>query len=511
MLLATISLAVWLATLAPAVLSQTLCSGAANPRYPLTVASGWRAGVVLSGLSTPRGITIDTRGNLLVIQRNRGLTGHTVDSNGCVTSTKTIIANTALNHAIDVHPSGNRLIASSDDAAWSWDYDPVTMTATNQRLLVTGMRNLYHYTRTVLISKKYPNLFALSVGSDGNIDLPTRQAASGRAQIRVFDYNQLPSTSVVYNNSAYGKVLGYGLRNDVGMAEDRAGNFHKNSLDDAYRMVNGQRRDIHTDNPAEKVYNLGDPSNPRSLFGGYPDCFTVHTSENFPDGKQVGDWFTQENSGTYNDAWCNTNAVKPTVLLPPHTAPLDMKFGLGNDTNLYVPMHGSWNRQPPQGYKVVIVPGRYSATGEWSPTVGLAQTKTSWSNLLTNSNEGGCGGQFGASSCFRPVGIVFSLNGENLYVASDTTGEVFMLKRNSGGTVDPPVITTVPTPGPTTAPPTTTSRPPVTTVPSTVQPPGPTQTLWGQCGGQGWQGPTLCPSNSSCKATNEWYSQCVPA
>jgi hypothetical protein len=67
--------------------------------------------VVLSGLSTPRGLTIDTRGNLLVIQRNRGLTGHTVDAMGCVTSTKTIIANTALNHAIDVHPSGTRLIA----------------------------------------------------------------------------------------------------------------------------------------------------------------------------------------------------------------------------------------------------------------------------------------------------------------------------------------------------------------------------------------------------------------
>ncbi|KAH6903132.1 hypothetical protein BKA70DRAFT_601539 [Coprinopsis sp. MPI-PUGE-AT-0042] len=33
---------------------------------------------------------------------------------------------------------------------------------------------------------------------------------------------------------------------------------------------------------------------------------------------------------------------------------------------------------------------------------------------------------------------------------------------------------------------------------------------WGQCGGNGWSGPTACTSGYVCKATNEWYSQCVP-
>ncbi|EJT78003.1 hypothetical protein GGTG_03106 [Gaeumannomyces tritici R3-111a-1] len=32
--------------------------------------------------------------------------------------------------------------------------------------------------------------------------------------------------------------------------------------------------------------------------------------------------------------------------------------------------------------------------------------------------------------------------------------------------------------------------------------------LWGQCGGSGWNGATRC-SEGSCKASNEWYSQCV--
>ncbi|KAL8298200.1 hypothetical protein RB600_002964 [Gaeumannomyces tritici] len=32
--------------------------------------------------------------------------------------------------------------------------------------------------------------------------------------------------------------------------------------------------------------------------------------------------------------------------------------------------------------------------------------------------------------------------------------------------------------------------------------------LWGQCGGSDWNGATRC-SEGSCKASNEWYSQCV--
>ena len=59
--------------------------------------------------------------------------------------------------------------------------------------------------------------------------------------------------------------------------------------------------------------------------------------------------FVQAPNSTINDDWCSENSANPTVLLPPHTAPLDMKFGAHeNDTNLYVSLHGSWNRDPPQ-------------------------------------------------------------------------------------------------------------------------------------------------------------------
>ncbi|OLN86496.1 putative pectate lyase F 3 [Colletotrichum chlorophyti] len=34
-------------------------------------------------------------------------------------------------------------------------------------------------------------------------------------------------------------------------------------------------------------------------------------------------------------------------------------------------------------------------------------------------------------------------------------------------------------------------------------------TLYSQCGGQGWTGPTSCVSGARCVSYNEWYSQCV--
>jgi len=32
---------------------------------------------------------------------------------------------------------------------------------------------------------------------------------------------------------------------------------------------------------------------------------------------------------------------------------------------------------------------------------------------------------------------------------------------------------------------------------------------WAQCGGQGWTGPTVCVSGSTCTFSNQWYSQCL--
>lgn len=57
-----------------------------------------------------------------------------------------------------------------------------------------------------------------------------------------------------------------------------------------------------------------------------------------------------------------------------------------------------------------------------------------------------------------------------------------------------------------------TSTRPTTTLTSkttTTTPSGPAQTHWGQCGGQGWTGPTACAPPYACQTQNPWYAQCL--
>jgi glucose/arabinose dehydrogenase len=288
------------------------------------------------------------------------------------------------------------------------------------------MNHQDHITRTVLHYKKDPNYIILSRGSNDNLDMQSYLSTTGRAIVKSFDLRTLASGSVNYASG--GKVMAYGLRNDVGVAEDRAGNIIsvENSADDMKRTVNGQSTDVHQNNPGEPVYNIGTPDAPLGFWGGYPYCFYVWDPTSFRDKTfKTGDNFVQSPNATLTDAWCESKVTKPLLLLPPHTAPLDIKFGL-NDTNAYVSLHGSWDRQPPSGYKVLVIPGQYSATGQWSPKSAIAASQTATTDLLWNNDASRC-----QTGCFTPVGLAFDPTGRFLYVSSDQSNEVFLLKKTS--------------------------------------------------------------------------------
>jgi mannan endo-1,4-beta-mannosidase len=55
----------------------------------------------------------------------------------------------------------------------------------------------------------------------------------------------------------------------------------------------------------------------------------------------------------------------------------------------------------------------------------------------------------------------------------------------------------------TTAPPAATTTPPASTQPANAVP------KWGQCGGQGYTGSSVCVAGSTCVFSNQWYSQCL--
>lgn len=102
------------ALLAPTTsLAATLsCNGGPAPAFPFKVADGWSATPILGNLSRPRSVVVDTKGNLLVLERGKGITGHKVDDNGCVKESKVVVDDPNLNHGLDAHPDGKTLVAS---------------------------------------------------------------------------------------------------------------------------------------------------------------------------------------------------------------------------------------------------------------------------------------------------------------------------------------------------------------------------------------------------------------
>ena len=138
----------------------------------------------------------------------------------------------------------------------------------------------------------------------------------------------------------------------------------ENSGDDLHRTVDGVATDIHYDNPAEELNYLGDPSVNNEKWYGYPTCWTVG-----PGGPAaflpppadrlftVGEQFVITPNNTFNDASCAAQSTPPRLTIQAHSAPMDGKFDK-EFKNLYVSLHGSWNRVPATGYKVVQIPLR---------------------------------------------------------------------------------------------------------------------------------------------------------
>lgn len=186
--------------------------------FPLKAAEGWSYVKILGSLAGPRGIVVDTKGNLLVLEAGKGVTVHTFGSNGCISSSKTLISRPQLNHGITLSPDGKQLIVSSMTNAWRFNYDPVAQSVSNELVVVKGMSSRPHTTRTTVIPPGSPNLLIVSQGSQGNLDMSSLDKKVGRALVKVFDLTKVPSGGYDYNTNGW--FLGYGLRNEVAIVVD---------------------------------------------------------------------------------------------------------------------------------------------------------------------------------------------------------------------------------------------------------------------------------------------------
>ncbi|KAF2196480.1 cellulose binding iron reductase-like protein [Delitschia confertaspora ATCC 74209] len=411
------------------------CSGAGSPSFQGTLASGWKATKVLGGLTSPRQIVFDTKGNMLVVQAGKGISYHVMTPEGCVSSTKMLISQNNLNHGIALSVDGKTLYASSMTQAYSWPYNVDAGTLGTRSTIITGMYNGgSHLTRTLAIAPHQPNILLVSHGSNDNWDYATGNPKTGRSVVRAFDVSKVPSAGYNYVNDGY--LMGYGMRNEVGICFD-ANNMLwgvENSGDNFQRtpLNGGAKKDIHQNNPGEKLHYIGDVTKPNNNWYGYPTCFAVWNPSDFTDAKfQIGDHFVVSPNNTFKDENCKAVVTAPSLVFQPHSAPIDCKFDQDSQ-NLFVSFHGSWNRQPTTGFKLVVVPFTKGSDGAYKPTAPL-NTQTGYQDVFYNPDVTKCAGNGPSfsSGCFRPAGLMFDSQ-QRLYMTSDTSsnGEVWVLGKS---------------------------------------------------------------------------------
>ncbi|ORY09459.1 hypothetical protein BCR34DRAFT_602846 [Clohesyomyces aquaticus] len=409
------------------------CSGAGSPKFQGVLASGWKATKVLGGLTSPRSIQFDSAGNMLVVQSGKGISYHVMNGDGCITSTKMLVSLNSLNHGIAMSPDGKTLYASSMTQVYSWPYDATAGSVGTRTTIITGMYNGgAHLTRTLAVAPHKPNLLVVSHGSNDNFDTAAGDPKTGRAIIKVFDLSALPSAG--YNYVSGGWLAGYGQRNDVGITFDGNNMLWgvENSGDNFKRTVNGKSTDIHNNNPGEKLHYMGDVTKPNNDWYGYPTCFTVWNPPDFTDKKfAVGDWFVVSPNTTFNDDTCKQKCTAPALTFMPHSAPIDSKFD-ADYSNLYVTFHGSWNRSPTTGFKLVVVPFTKGSDGVYKPVAPLSSDK-GYTDVFWNPDVTKCtgNGPSFSSGCFRPAGLAFDKS-ERLFMTSDTSsdGELWVLGKS---------------------------------------------------------------------------------
>ncbi|CAK9783793.1 soluble quino protein glucose dehydrogenase [Cutaneotrichosporon oleaginosum] len=418
------------ALLVAATLSAAKCSNDIQPAYDHPVpAAGWSWRLIANGLTKPRSITFDSAGALLVLDEGAGINRLVLQDDGgtClrVKEKTVVVADTALGHGLALADDGT-LYASTDNDVWSWAYNSGagTVDTSSKRTVVTNMTNSGHTSRTLMLSRASPGWLVVSRGSEGNDDPLAQVEASGHSQIRAFDVGEARDTP--YNFPSDGRQLGWGLRNSVGIAEHpvTGGVWSvENSVDNLQRAG----IDIHVDNPGEELNYHGSIANIEGGNYGYPVCYALwSTDAPFPSlgDLTTGSQFAPDRRGNQtssNDTTCNSEYKAPELTFQAHTAPLDIEFDK-NGSNAFVSFHGSWNRPEKVGYSVNVI--------AWDPVSGRPRaardSKDAAVPVLSNKDLTKC-----PRGCFRPVGLAWGSQ-ERLFVASDTTGEIYVLANDGG-------------------------------------------------------------------------------
>jgi len=394
------------------------------------------ARIYSDGLIEPRGLHIGNNDEILLVERGNS---RVVRLDNGAADAVPVASIEGLNHGIEL--AGGYLYASTPTSVYRWPYQTGQMNAgnaVNAQEVIMGMGGTAsnelgapggHKTRTLAFDADGTWLY-VSIGSVGNVDVD-----SFRSRIRRFDISAWDGEKPLRYND--GEVFADGLRNEVGLAFDSHGDLWgvENGADRLVRDDIGG--DIHNDNPSEELNRFKEEQAGETW--GYPYCWSEYCLpiENGGSGMKGGNtlwaWPSFLNSG-YTDEWCRENTNQSVMSMPAHSAPLGITFYKWKDISqeeynqsgckgfpksmdgyAFIAFHGSWNRSPPTGYKVVFVP----FDGEGNPTalpIDLFRHMGDFAKW-----PGGV----------RPVDVQFDSCG-SLLVTEDGIGSVIKITYNGG-------------------------------------------------------------------------------
>ena len=377
--------------------------GWSNELKPQSV-EGTQVNAFASGLNHPRWLTVLPNGDVLVAETNappkppsessvKGWVMKMVmkragagvpspnrilllrDSDNDGLADKKLVFLEGLNSPFGMALVGNYLYVANADALVRFNYseNDEKITGIGEKIIdLPGGPINHHWTKNVIANTDGTKLY-VTVGSNSNVAERGMQNEIDRAAILEVDAN----------TKTY-RIFASGLRNPNGMAWEPKTNG-------LFTVVN-ERDEIGSDLVPDYLTSVQD-----GAFYGWPYSYygqNVDVRVKPPQPALVA------------------KAVVPDYALGPHTASLGLASSAGNNlpeqfaNGMFIGQHGSWNRNPLSGYKVIFVPF----------VDGKPQGESV--DVLTGfvSNEGKAYG--------RPVGVVLDKKGA-LLVADDVGNTVW--------------------------------------------------------------------------------------
>jgi glucose/arabinose dehydrogenase len=314
-----------------------------------------RVGAFARGLSHPRWLYVLPNGDVLVAETNapprpeasKGIRGwffkrfqkkaggavpsanritllRDADGDGAA-ETRTVFLS-GLNSPFGMALVGDALYVANTDAVLRFPYvagqTAITAPGTTLADLPAGPIN-YHWTKSLIASADGSKLY-VGVGSNSNVGERGLDQEDGRAAIWEIDVR-----------SGQPRVYASGLRNPVGMAWEPSSG--------ALWVAVNERDELGSDLVPDYMTRVREGG-----FYGWP--FSYY-------GAHVDDRVKPQRLDLV------AQAIEPDYALGPHTASLGLAWA-GAATSLperfrsgmFVGQHGSWNREPRSGYKVIFVP-----------------------------------------------------------------------------------------------------------------------------------------------------------